>query len=587
MVKLSYAGRKVQGLKLGQAVARDLRKRIPPGSGARAAARDPTIELDLTGKLLTDDGLKEIIDALVSCIKFQDENYPNGVIKLTELSLKGNALTTTAIARLAKVVELSKSSLVKLDISDNGISIISKTQRSNWRIFLKSFEECYMLKSIDFSGNKLGSAGFDGISEVFLKSELYFIVPSPARIPDENGKLHSVGDKLKSISLNTNGNDTLRLPAAGEANCRRGAAEPKNDELYASTRGLRSVPYLNFAGSGNTTACAFHLWGMSMVHLGAEELLEFLPTGRSMVPPGAVQHGSGIVYVPNEFGPLGRSLLATGEQFVRELSRVDDDIDSMTLGEDLDRDEVVKARHTCKRTQEEMERIKYRAILDVLTTEGVQSVELWNVAFKTMIVARALLLDDGDKQGLTKESNVTDKMDKPGHNDDSRGSPEQALGRCYPQSNSPWTDFAQEFPSLPTSPRKRNDGPVKNGITSQSTSKKDNRGFKAGSGHLRSRACPCAEMLEMSPQAISRPAPGAVFKQVGRFGLPMRLWTRIIVEAMDENEVLNPQQQMRIIRYACDWNSVTQELKIKGGTEAEQIRKILNSMDCLSYSKFD
>ncbi|KMU87669.1 hypothetical protein CIHG_06062 [Coccidioides immitis H538.4] len=222
MVKLSYAGRKVQGLKLGQAVARDLRKRIPPGSGARAAARDPTIELDLTGKLLTDDGLKEIIDALVSCIKFQDENYPNGVIKLTELSLKGNALTTTAIARLAKVVELSKSSLVKLDISDNGISIISKTQRSNWRIFLKSFEECYMLKSIDFSGNKLGSAGFDGISEVFLKSELYFIVPSPARIPDENGKLHSVGGKLKSISLNTNGNDTLRLPAAGEANCRHG-----------------------------------------------------------------------------------------------------------------------------------------------------------------------------------------------------------------------------------------------------------------------------------------------------------------------------------------------------------------------------
>ncbi|KMU76352.1 hypothetical protein CISG_01086 [Coccidioides immitis RMSCC 3703] len=400
MVKLSYAGRKVQGLKLGQAVARDLRKRIPPGSGARAAARDPTIELDLTGKLLTDDGLKEIIDALVSCIKFQDENYPNGVIKLTELSLKGNALTTTAIARLAKVVELSKSSLVKLDISDNGISIISKTQRSNWRIFLKSFEECYMLKSIDFSGNKLGSAGFDGISEVFLKSELYFIVPSPARIPDENGKLHSVGGKLKSISLNTNGNNTLRLPAAGEANCRHGA-----DPWY----------------------------------------------------PRGCQHGSGIVYVPNEFGPLGRSLLATGEQFVRELSRVDDDIDSMTLGEDLDRDEVVKARHTCKRTQEEMERIKYRAILDVLTTEGVQSVELWNVAFKTMIVARALLLDDGDKQGLTKESNVTDKMDKPGHNDDSRGSPEQALGRCY-LNQTHMDRLCQEFSSLPTSPRNETTG---------------------------------------------------------------------------------------------------------------------------------
>ncbi|WEW60666.1 hypothetical protein PRK78_006153 [Emydomyces testavorans] len=576
MVKITYTRRKIQGLKLGQAVARDLRKRIPPGSGARTAARDPNIELDLTGKLLTDEGLAEVADALMECILFQDENHPHGVVRLTELSVKGNSLTVAAMEKLAPVVRLSNFTLMKLDISGNEINITNKAQRCNWRTFLKSFEGCFMLKSIDLSGNNLGSAGFDGIAEAYLKSDLDFIEPARAPNLDDNGAAHGIGAQSKSLNLNNKRDNLTALAVENDANSRNEGTkvvELKDEALYASTRGLRSVPYLILMKSGNTTACAFHLWCMHMVHVGPEKLLEYLPAGKSMVPLEVIQNGAGIVYSLDEFGPLGSNLLNLGVRFLKDCSKVNDDFDLLNSGEGLDRDEIIKAREVCRRTQIEMERVKNRAVLDILTTEGLGIVELWNVAFKTMVVARALLLDDKDKRQSSTQSDEVDPFGPYGISD-------QASDFYDPQSASPWTNFTEEFPSLPDSPEKRNVRVMANQTAPTSGRKK--RDHQVGSSQTSH-----AEMIKISSQAVAKPGPKSVSKQVGRFGLPMRLWTRIITEAIDESEVLSPQQQTRIIRYACDWDSIKQELKIKGGTEPEQIRKILNSMDCLTYSNFE
>ncbi|KAI1971698.1 hypothetical protein LOZ55_006101 [Ophidiomyces ophidiicola] len=575
MVKLSYAGRKTQGLKLGLTVAKDLKKRIPPGSNARTAARDPHIELDLAGKFLTDEGILAIAEALVGCIQFRDEDHPHGVVRLTELSLKGNDMTMEAMAKLSNVVALSMDSLARLDISDNKIVIANNEQKREWRNFLKSFEGCYMLKMIDFSGNNLGSSGFDAIAEVYLKSDLDFVDVGSSE--DHNENLHGIKQAFKSVSLNFKENTSSVSIRQDEIQCEVARLEHK--ELFSSTRGLKSIPYLVFSGCGNSTACAFHIWCMLMIHLSPEKLLECLPTGKSIAPAGATTGTAGIIYALNDFGPLGRSLLNLGVRFLKEFSKVNDDIDLMNFGERFDSGEAIRAREVCRKTQIEMERVKYRAILDTLTTDGIQAVELWNVAFKTMTVARALLLDDDDKPKLIGQ------IDETCQNYEMDAIPDPPLSFYCPQAISPWSNFAEEFPCLPGTPEIKNSGI--NPVTPQPVWKNHGHRPSWGSNDFMVRNSPRAEMIKISPQTIARPAPKTVFKETGRFGLPLRLWARIIVDAMDENQILSPQQQMRIVRYACDWDSLEQELKITGGTEPEQIRKILNSMDCLNYSKFE
>jgi Ran GTPase-activating protein (RanGAP) involved in mRNA processing and transport len=139
------------------------------------AAREPHVEIDLAGKCLRDEGFDIFANNLIEGIQYRDNNHPTGVVKLTELSLKDNHLTVVSMAKLAKVIILSGGTLTQLDISDNAIHVGSSSERAIWKEFLESFQGCYVLKKIDFSGNRLGSAGFDVLSRVYAKSDVDFI----------------------------------------------------------------------------------------------------------------------------------------------------------------------------------------------------------------------------------------------------------------------------------------------------------------------------------------------------------------------------------------------------------------------------
>lgn len=184
------------------------KKRLPPGSGAKAAARDPSVELDITGKELTDDGISVFINDLIKCMQYRDEEHPHGTIRLTDLSLGGNKLTAVSMEKLAPVIALSSITLNKLDISDNSICIVTDSDKKAWNNFLSSFQECCVLKRIDFSDNNLGGPGFDVLSHVYMKSDLDFIDSNP--IGDINPKLfmernegEEVAASLDSMHLNT------------------------------------------------------------------------------------------------------------------------------------------------------------------------------------------------------------------------------------------------------------------------------------------------------------------------------------------------------------------------------------------------
>ncbi|KAI9870788.1 MAG: hypothetical protein M1830_003807 [Pleopsidium flavum] len=189
MGKLNYTNRKVEGIKLGQIVAKDLvrsllgvvaghklslslsqMKRIPPGSATKAALRDPYVELDVSGKRLTDSGFAELALGLISSTTFESEH--GKAVRVEELSLADNSLTAKSLQALSSVLHLAANDLRDLDLSGNDITVTSDEEAFAWAEFLTSFRRCSVLSRVDFSGNALGPRAFEIFARVYGQEEL-------------------------------------------------------------------------------------------------------------------------------------------------------------------------------------------------------------------------------------------------------------------------------------------------------------------------------------------------------------------------------------------------------------------------------
>jgi hypothetical protein len=144
-------------------------KRIPPASGHKAALRDPFVELDVSGKLLTDEGCAEVLEALLKAISHGEGE--GRILRLEELSLKGNKLTANSLRRLAKVVALSSFDLKDLDISANEIQITTREDVESWQTFLESFERCCVLRRLDVGHQPLGPKAYEILAKVYTRQE--------------------------------------------------------------------------------------------------------------------------------------------------------------------------------------------------------------------------------------------------------------------------------------------------------------------------------------------------------------------------------------------------------------------------------
>ena len=69
------------------------KRRITPGLPGHLSSRDPTVEIDLTGKGLTDEYFDHVMNDLLECINFRDEEHPEGATKVYELHIQDNQLT--------------------------------------------------------------------------------------------------------------------------------------------------------------------------------------------------------------------------------------------------------------------------------------------------------------------------------------------------------------------------------------------------------------------------------------------------------------------------------------------------------------
>lgn len=142
---------------------------MPPGSGHKAALRDPYVEIDVSGRALTDDGFQETAKAFTTSAMFRDGI--GRVVILEELGLKGNQLTAGSLWALSRVVTLSAHDLKDLDLSDNLISIVTAEEVAAWENFLESFSGCCVLRRIDLSGNPLGPRAFEILARVYGNEE--------------------------------------------------------------------------------------------------------------------------------------------------------------------------------------------------------------------------------------------------------------------------------------------------------------------------------------------------------------------------------------------------------------------------------
>jgi hypothetical protein len=187
-------------------------KRIPPAAGHKAALRDPTVDLDISGKLLTDGGFYAVATALATCVEHPGEG--GAVVRLEEVCLKGNGLTAKSLRYLGKVVALATKDLRDLDLSNNLIQIATAEDAAAWEAFLKSFSNSSVLRRVDFSGNPLGRKAFEIFTRVYGRelsmdtqlSENSVLGTSDASITESRQTdTGDLGLRMKKMSVTFNG----------------------------------------------------------------------------------------------------------------------------------------------------------------------------------------------------------------------------------------------------------------------------------------------------------------------------------------------------------------------------------------------
>lgn len=185
---------------------------------------------------MTDEGFDQFIGALIECIKFRDEDHPDGAVKLTDFVLQGNELSVKSLSKLAEVVALSAGDLRELDISKNNIRIVSPEEKAVWQAFLESFRHCYMLKKLDLGSNALGIAGMEILARIYIQSDLDFLEgDAEAVLGAKQEEESSLAGEIESMTVKPGKeNDAIKSRSKKPSNRSRG--QKTNGECELTVR---------------------------------------------------------------------------------------------------------------------------------------------------------------------------------------------------------------------------------------------------------------------------------------------------------------------------------------------------------------
>ena len=369
---------------------------------------------------------------------------------------------------------------------------------------------------------------------------------------------------------------------------------PDPSSRYAECLGLRSISYIIFSDTGMTEPCASHLsWVVEHHHL-PNKLMGFVPLPKAGPPTHQLEEYNarsgcrGIVYFPNEnISNAGRKALEWAEEVrtgrtgsledsahgriggpktphkLAGASRRPSDA-PMTL---INPSSPAQRRRTGSVAYSghgsgELDRARSRIQVQALRDMGTRSNDLWRKSLEFLSIARAILLRPNQDSSYQKTKHTIN----------------QAEDLVDPKS----------WPSLPINPPKpRNTSnplsPVNpNQIIGAKVFQRrvpvlDLSALMAGKPYISNQAKPPVEEKQEMPPPPLPPREDKVK------GVDDEIWRGIIELATEAQGIVSYNQQLIIIAWAKDRDTMLSERDSLGKAESAQIWKVLDAMGCLAY----
>lgn len=525
-------------------------------------------------------------------LKSMEHNSGNGkTVRLEELCLRESQIDSRSLLHLARIISLAAYDLRDLDLSENQITVTTHEEVAAWEAFLNALSNCCVLRRIDLSGNLLGPRAFEVLARVYANE-------NPVDLVLSDFVEESLENSWRSLRSTSQGGDELakqvrRLGIA--TNMERGQrrietvtvdqAEPGSSlshaeplDIYVTTKGLRSVPYLILSNTGMTEACALHLSYVIESHNMPEKLLTRVPAAKAgphtqqLLAYDGETRCRGIVYFPNSnLGGAAMKVLELAEA-VREGLCEDLDLDDEGFRDEIHKPKSAESvrkisdpvsKHGNKVCiSVELDRARSRIQGNVLQEFGPGSNDLWRTALKMLTLCR----DIHPVQEKKKPSIVSERPE------------------IMPDLASR-THRTRLSVSTPLSTKNPNQY-IANPFAGQW--RLDNSRLVPVMAPVKpSLATPC-KLLPAPPNSALCVSPRATiistpYRTKLPYGLPDDVWRSIMAATAGADVILSVAQQRSVIRWAMDRSSLNKEKEFLGLKGSAQIWKVLEGMGCLAY----
>lgn len=540
---------------------------------------------------MTSEGLLEFAPALLKSMEHSNEN--GKTVRLEELCLRDCQIDCRSLLHLALIISLAAYDLRDLDLSENQIKVTTHEEVAAWGAFLNAFSSCCVLRRIDLSGNLLGPRAFEVLARVYANDDPVDLVPSDSveeSVENSTRGLRSTsqdGDELtkqvRRLGIATNMERGQRriesvVVDQTEPGSSLGHAEALN--IYVTTKGLRSVPYLILSNTGMTEACALHLSYVIGSHNMPEKLLSRVPVAKAglhtqqLLAYDSETRCRGIVYLPNShLGGAAMKVLELAEAVREGLSEDFDLDDEEGFGDVVHKPKSAEdgrkifdpaSKHGNKICiSVELDRARSRIQGNVLQEFGPGSNDLWRTALKMLTLCRNIhpVPEKKISSSASKRSEIMPEIVSRTHR--TRLSISSPLGTKNPNQHMP-NPFAGQW-RLDNSRLVPVMAPIKPSL-----------------------ATPCKPLPvppNSAPPLVSPPASSTSTSYRTKLpcGLPDDIWRRIMATAAGANDILSVAQQKSVLRWAMDRSSLKKEKEFLGLKGSAQIWKVLECMGCLAY----
>ena len=372
------------------------------------------------------------------------------------------------------------------------------------------------------------------------------------------------------------------------------AAQLESASLYATTRGLRSVPYIVLSNSGMTEAGALHLSYILEIHHVPERLLTRVPNAKAGAPTQQLvsyneSQCRGIIYLPNPLlGSAGHKVLELAEvmrdgysNYALEGFRESPNAPTMST-ENLPRAVSGLEGGACDRRrrsaaslglrdpnergdfmESELDRARVRIQGTTLQVAGPQSNDLWLAAFRMLSLGRDIRPQTRNEPRpgpLTpKPKAPIVKTVRPPASTHKKFKPLAPLTPLTSQRDpnqpiSPWaTQFPKKSGPLPSAPMIIPQTPL----------------------------TPRLPVLSSLSPPLPKETPG--YRTKLPCGFPEHVWRAIMGLAVGAEGIMSESQQRCVLQWAMDRKTLRQESELLGLRASAQCWKILEATGCLAY----